>query len=386
MILRDETHAVSPPLPLTLLLPVGVVLSLLSLAIILRSRILIGSAAFLRLSTSLFCRVLMRTAEDFRSRPQVTDIDRADVVIVFGEILTSPSRSEGFPLIEWQDPDRLFAAIKLIQAGKAPRLLLSKTSPSENQVLKDTAIRLRVSPEKIVFASPPLAREQGANALPHQLRRGESVILVAAAFEMHRTTRQFLSTSVTIIPFPVIFKTGPLNRISRLDFIPTTANLMRSEMALKELLEQMFSDVSPELPFSIDLTRELTEASTLILATPSRNRDKSVTSPRPGKTCSLAHKLSGQRFERSLDSSHMRVAREDKDAESSPSRLGKIQPGDLRLGPSASLPPIRPMSLHRRSETSGARKRELRQFGQCAKWEPGFPKATSVWQTKGARR
>lgn len=235
-------------LSLTLLLPVGLVLSLLSLAIILKSRMLIGNAALLLLllSTSLFSTALMRIAEDFQTPPQITDLARADVVIVLGGPLTSTSRREGLPLTEWQNPDRLFAAVELIRTGKAPRLLLSGATPAENQTLKNAAVRLGVAPEKIIVASPPPATKYGANAPPQQLRHGESVILVTSAVEMHRATRQLLSTGATIIPFPVNFNTQPLNGISHRDFIPTAANLMRSEMALRELLRRLVSDVSDE--------------------------------------------------------------------------------------------------------------------------------------------
>ncbi|MEY4527781.1 MAG: hypothetical protein RL768_1500 [Nitrospirota bacterium] len=233
-------------LPLPLLLPIGLVLSLLSLAIILKSRILISSAALLLLllSTPIFSTMLMRIAEDFQSPSQITDLDRADAVIVLGDSLTSTSRRDELPRVNFQDSDRLFAAVELIQAGKAARLLLSGVTPAETEALKKAAIYLGISPKQIIVAASPPATESGATTHFQQLRPGETVILVAAAAEMPRATRQFLSTGVTVIPFPVSFNSRPLDGLSRLDFIPAAANLMRSETALRELLRRMFSDVS----------------------------------------------------------------------------------------------------------------------------------------------
>lgn len=100
-------------------LPIGLVLSLLSLAIILKSRFLIGSAALLLLllSTPIASTLLMRIAEDFQSPPQITGLDRADAVIVLGNTLPSTSRRDELPRIDRQDSDRLSAAVELIRAG-----------------------------------------------------------------------------------------------------------------------------------------------------------------------------------------------------------------------------------------------------------------------------
>ena len=81
----------------------------------------------------------------------------------------------------------------------------------EGFVLKDKAISLGVSEEKILVADKVKNTYEESIAVTKLIPNNSSVILVTSAFHMHRSKYLFEKQGFDIIPYPVDFKTTKIN-------------------------------------------------------------------------------------------------------------------------------------------------------------------------------
>lgn len=243
-----------------LLLPIGIVLIVLAAALVTKRRgfIAAGLALLLLFSMPLVSNVLFRTIENFAERPVIATLPSGDAIVVLSGMLTSAPLAGGGTVTEWTDPDRFFAGVDLLKAGKAPLLIFTggqlpwlPNNPPEGNVLKPFAAQLGVPLDRIVVTALIENTEDEAREVRRQLGPGKRVILVTSAYHLTRATRLFTAQGLEIIPFPVDFNGDTTRPLNILDMIPTATGLWKSEMAIREWLGRAFYAVKLTL-FPVD--------------------------------------------------------------------------------------------------------------------------------------
>ena len=243
-----------------LLLPIGIVLIVLAAALVTKRRgfIAAGLALLLLFSMPLVSNVLFRTIENFAERPVIATLPSGDAIVVLSGMLTSAPLAGGGTVTEWTDPDRFFAGVDLLKAGKAPLLIFTggqlpwlPNNPPEGNVLKPFAAQLGVPLDRIVVTALIENTEDEAREVRRQLGPGKRVILVTSAYHLTRATRLFTAQGLEVIPFPVDFNGDTTRSLTILDMIPTATGLWKSEMAIREWLGRAFYAVKLTL-FPVD--------------------------------------------------------------------------------------------------------------------------------------
>jgi len=151
-------------LPL-LLSPIVVVLALVLVGAWRRSRAVLLVAALLlwTLSTPVIANALFRMVEGDRVRLTASEMPEGAAVVVLSGMLQHVQGSKGL-VPEWGEAaDRLFGGIELMQANKAPRLVLTRgllpwqgAIRAEGEILREIAIAAGVPAERIVLTQPAM--------------------------------------------------------------------------------------------------------------------------------------------------------------------------------------------------------------------------------------
>jgi uncharacterized SAM-binding protein YcdF (DUF218 family) len=68
----------------------------------------------------------------------------------------------------------------------------------------------------------------------------KKIILVTSAFHMYRAQPLFERQGFEVIPYKVDFKTGRNNRVTFMDFLPSSGYLEKTENGFRELLGRLF--------------------------------------------------------------------------------------------------------------------------------------------------
>jgi uncharacterized SAM-binding protein YcdF (DUF218 family) len=225
-------------------LPLGVSLLLLSVALLLKKRVLAGIAgAILYIaSTPLFASWVLGARE--RQYPVVTiaACPTADAIVVLsGTLEQNPAAPDGYV---WTAADRFDYGVRLYQASRAPLLMFTggyvpwlKQRASEGDILQTLAVERGVPEAAVVITGPIQNTADEANVVgkcAHQ--RGLShLILVTTAWHMPRAMLLFRRTGLRITPFPVGALVNP-SAATVLDFLPQAGALQHSEIGIRELL------------------------------------------------------------------------------------------------------------------------------------------------------
>lgn len=187
---------------------------------------------------------LVRATEGWAQRIAATDAPTADAVVVLsGGRFVAPGRAA---VSEWEDADRFFGGVELVQAGKSNLLIFTggwspsiPTAPLEGAILAKLAVALGVPPDRVLTTGPVTntAEEARAVAALMTARRhaGRTILLVTSAFHMSRARRAFERAGFAVTPFPVDFRQADDGGFSFRDFLPNAAALGQSQMAMREL-------------------------------------------------------------------------------------------------------------------------------------------------------
>jgi uncharacterized SAM-binding protein YcdF (DUF218 family) len=236
----------------TLFLPIGIVLTLLVIAAVTKKRALVYAGALLLFvfSMPLMSNLLFRTIEHFESRPVTATLPSGDAIVVLSGMLTSSPLAGGGTVSEWSDPDRFFAGVELFKADKAPLLIFTGGKlpwlpdvPPEGNVLMPYAIQMGVPSARIAVTLPVENTEDEAREVSRYLGGGKKIILVTSAFHMPRARRLFAAYGLDVIPYPVDFNSDSARTLTLLDIVPNALSLLKSEVALRELLGRAFYEV-----------------------------------------------------------------------------------------------------------------------------------------------
>jgi len=173
----------------------------------------------------------------------------ADAIVVLGN--NGRPRAPGMDdIYEWNDPDRVFAGIRLFQKRKAPKLFFTggtipySKSKTEGALHKDYAISLGIPPDSVKTTGRVFNTAQEAIAIRKNIKKNNSpstILLVTSAYHMQRAQKVFQRQGFLVHPFPVDFKTSKIsNWQSPYQWIPNSHSLNRSSQALREILGRTF--------------------------------------------------------------------------------------------------------------------------------------------------
>ena len=235
-------------LPL-LLSPIVVVLALVLLGALRRNRpVLIMAAALLwTLSTPVIANALFRMVEGERVRLTASEMPEAAAVVVLSGMLQHVQGSKGL-VPEWGEAaDRLFGGIELMQANKAPRLVLTRgllpwqgAIRAEGEILREIAIAAGVPAERIVLTPPAMNTADEAVGVRSLLASDAGpVILVTSAFHMTRAKALFEQQGLSVIEYPVDFRVDETGEGPK-DYAPDARALWRSDIAIREWIGQAY--------------------------------------------------------------------------------------------------------------------------------------------------
>jgi uncharacterized SAM-binding protein YcdF (DUF218 family) len=235
-------------LPL-LLSPIVVVLALVLVGAWRRSRSILVAAALLlwTLSTPVIADALLRAVEGHRVRLDAATRPKADAVVVLSGMLTHVQGEKGL-VSEWGEAaDRLFGGLELMQANKAPRLVLTRgllpwqgAIQAEGEILREIAIAAGVPAERIVLTPPAMNTADEAVGVRSLLASDAgAVILVTSAFHMTRARALFEQQGLRVIEYPVDFRVGASGNAPT-DYFPSAGALRNSDEAIREWLGQAY--------------------------------------------------------------------------------------------------------------------------------------------------
>ncbi len=231
-----------------MLLPLGISLVILLLNLKQNSRrSSIGVLVFLwTFSTGLVAEVLWKWIEYPWERINASQASTADAIVVLSSGGRHPAPG-GANVMEWNDPDRFFAGIKLFQEQKASKLFFTGGANPykdrmklEGDLYKEEAISLGIPSEAIFTTDLVFNTAQEALEIKrHFSERNSSseILLVTSAFHMQRAKRQFERQGFIVHPFPVDFQTSKKsNWRNPINWLPNASSLSRSSVALREFL------------------------------------------------------------------------------------------------------------------------------------------------------
>ena len=201
-------------------------------------------------SNGVFSNTLWRLLEYPWKRLDYALVDSSDGIVVLsgGGINLPPINKK---IIEWNDPDRFFAGIDLYKANKSNRLiftgginpLISGLPPEGDFYIKE-ALSMGI-PKKDLFTTYPVSNTlQEAKAIKKLLNdeipsSQKKVILVTSAFHMNRAKRVFEREGISVLPYPVDFRSNKSFSTSLrnpLMWIPNSSSLDRSTSAIREII------------------------------------------------------------------------------------------------------------------------------------------------------
>ena len=201
-------------------------------------------------SSELFSITLWKLLEYPWKRLDYSLVDSSDGIVVLsgGGIKLPPINKK---IIEWNDPDRFFAGIDLYKANKSNRLIftgginpLISGLPPEGDIYIKEALSKGI-PKKDLFTTYPVSNTlQEAKAIKKLLddeipATQKKVILVTSAFHMNRAKRVFEREGISVLPYPVDFRSNKIfspSLSNPLMWIPNSSSLGSSTSAIREII------------------------------------------------------------------------------------------------------------------------------------------------------
>ena len=206
-------------------------------------------------STPLIGNLMVRSIEGWEERIQAIDAPHGDAIVVLsGGRVVAPGAAG---VSEWNDADRFYSGVELLQAGKAPFLIFTggwspwePNSKPEGEILIDYAKALGVPVDNMLTTGKVVNTAEESQAIAELLSKrvvkindpaGQfRILLVTSAFHMLRAQRLFERAGLQVIPFPVDFQVSEGQVLSVIDFLPSASALNQVELALRESYGRLF--------------------------------------------------------------------------------------------------------------------------------------------------
>ena len=229
------------------LMPIMIVILLIVIGLYKKrnSFIYLAIALLYTLSTPIFSNAFFKLVEGEQHQKSIVSIEQADAIVVLSGML-SLHEINGEEYIEWGDPDRFFAGIALMKAGKATNLIFTgakigwaESSRTEGAALADYAADYGI-PYDHIFVSPLVANTADEAVAVKKMALGNKIILVTSAFHMPRAQMLFENEGLEVVPYPVDFKSLTTDSVTFMDYLPNGQSLAKTEMGMRELIGRLF--------------------------------------------------------------------------------------------------------------------------------------------------
>jgi len=177
---------------------------------------------------------------------RTSDVDTASAIVVLSGMVRTIKTKDGFAY-EWTDSvDRIFAGIDLFKENKAPFLILTggklpwSVGKPEGEYLRDVAMKYGIPKKYILLSKNVENTDQEAKAVRKILSTDDpKVILVTSAFHMPRAKKVFEAAGITVIPFPVDFRSGA-EKLTFMNFIPSAAAFYSTSSFIREIIGRAY--------------------------------------------------------------------------------------------------------------------------------------------------
>ena len=243
------TYLLSKLLPL-IFSPLGIVLLLLVFFIIRKKIKFIYSALVLlfAFSNGVLSDGLWKFLEYPWKRLDYSTLNYSDGIVVLSSGRHLPPGKT--KIIEWEDPDRFLAGIELYKAKKSNKLiftggvnLFNSDLPPEGNIYINEAISIGIPKENLFTTYPVYNTYDEAEAVNRLLNNGKSsvqkkIILVTSAFHMNRAKKIFENKGITVLPYPVDFKSNRnfVSLSNPLKWVPSASSFNKSSIAVREII------------------------------------------------------------------------------------------------------------------------------------------------------
>ncbi len=205
-------------------------------------------------------RIVSNKIQKFVEKPWhyigVEKVSKANAIVVLsGGLKENKLLDNNF--YEWNDPDRFFAGLRLINSGKSDKIIFTgginpiyQQKENEGEKLKQEAIRNNIDASKIILSHPVTNTYEEAKAVKkifeenyYFSNKASNIILVTSAMHMQRAKNIFEKRGFNVTPFPVDFKTVNIDNFSLLKspltWIPSAKSLFISTKCLRELIARL---------------------------------------------------------------------------------------------------------------------------------------------------
>ena len=173
---------------------------------------------------------------------KLSEVPESDYIVVLSGMVHQVKDN----VYEWSDPDRFFAGIKLLNANKGKKIIYTggllpweKKKITEGELLKNKSLEFGIDENDILITKKVQNTYEEANAISHLIDNKSKIILVTSAFHMNRAEFLFKKQAFKVFPYPVDFKFKD-NKITILDFIPSSGSLSSSSFVIREVLGRMY--------------------------------------------------------------------------------------------------------------------------------------------------
>ena len=228
--------------------PLILIIFILLLSILLRKSKLIFLGIFLICLCSLKITSHLIWVSLERSNPpkQLKEIENYDAVVVLSGMLTT-NAIHGVNFVEWGDPDRFFAGLRILKSNKAEKIIFTRgllpwsNSPPEGEILKRKAIELGIPENKIILTKVAANTSEEAEAVKELLTVNNinKVIIVTSSFHIPRTEFIFLKQGISADSFPVDFKSLGYE-INWTFFFPSAHGFYETSKGIREYIGRLY--------------------------------------------------------------------------------------------------------------------------------------------------
>jgi len=176
----------------------------------------------------------------------LADVPQADAVVVLAGMIEARPAHRLEDRVEFESSvDRVLEGLRLVRAGKAPRLVLSGgpadllgRAPAEAPQLAAWLARMQLlEPERVVVEDRSRTTSENAErtatlAREHGWRR---LILVTSALHMPRALGCFRRAGLDVVPYPADYL-ADASRLGPADFVPGEKGMLHARRLGRELI------------------------------------------------------------------------------------------------------------------------------------------------------
>lgn len=238
-------------------MPLGASFSFMTLSLLIKSKkIFLASLVTLYFfSLGITADLLITYIEKpYKIIPLKNIKDVNSIVVLSGMRQFTQKKQE---IIEWMDPDRFFAGVRLFKEGKSKRIIFTDgyspyygTELTEGVLNRKDAIYMGIPSEAVLVTGKANNTFQESEELKklfiNKKFLSNEIILITSAFHMKRAKYFFERAGFKVFEYPVDFKSKclkPKLMHNLICFFPNASSLNISSLVLREILGRFISKV-----------------------------------------------------------------------------------------------------------------------------------------------